>query len=280
MNKLQLINYLEESRKNNLSSGTKVSVLPDYFRQQLIADKVNEIIQELNIQNFLFHATTMSGAIGIHESEMIIPRKNYIADVVKQHGGLSFKANSITDGTPENMMMGENIFSLSEVIKQLKGKPGNEEKILEYERKIHVLSQLIDEKRKIYFHDLPDFTFKWDASSINLSDDGSVLICINPSKVKHRKKYFYFEYVEDIKIHDNSIVYYLDDDSEQYIKDYVRNNAYYQTYEIVAYEPIPIEDIDYLIVFNKQDKVFLIENTGNGEYQLIKELGYEANVSN
>ncbi|MFC0417734.1 hypothetical protein ACFFHH_20200 [Cytobacillus solani] len=280
MNKLQLINYLEESKHNNLSSGTKVSVLPDYFRQQLLADKVNEIIQELNIQGFLFHATTMTGAIGIHESGMIIPRKNYVADALKENGGLRYRANTITDGTPENMSMGENIFSLSNVIEELKGEVGSEEKVLDYERKIHVLSQLIDENCKIYFHDLPNFTFKWDATSINLNDEGSVLICINPSKVNHRKKYFYFEYVEDIKIHDNSIVYYLDDDSEQYIKDYVKNNAYYQTYEIVAYEPIPIEDIDYLIVFNKQDTVFLIKNNGNGEYQLIKELGHEENFSN
>ncbi|MCI1590393.1 MAG: hypothetical protein LKH79_07565 [Heyndrickxia oleronia] len=279
MNQNQLINYLNDSLRMNLN--LKRDIIPDYFKQQLIVDKVNSITRDLNIEKYLFHATTMKNAIKIHESGMLIPKKMYVADIVKEYGGLWFNANTITDGITENALMGENIFHLLEVIEKLKeDEEQNREKILDYKRKVHILSQLLDERPKIYFHDLPDFTFKWDLGSINLVDEGSVLICIDPTKVKFRKKYFYYSYIVDKDTEDNSILFYFDDYTEEYIKDYIKKTAYYQTYEIVSYEPIDINDIDYLLLFNKQDSVKIISNTGNGKYEELKGLKYEANVGN
>jgi hypothetical protein len=268
MNKKQLINFfIKYHNQAHLST----SDLGISYKQKMLIEEIKHLINiQDNSDEWLFHFTPVKNAERIFDDDFLMPRK-YSSFQFLENWDFNYDLMSCieTEGHFEDLHMRSFIHQSLNHIEKLEEKndPNNSNEIIEFQKRIFVLDKLMDSRPKLFLHDNPAFVLNWEQHALNIHNKGTVLFCIDKTKANFIKKEFYYEAIN--KPNFSQIMYYIDEEKEDYIKNFVKERANNMKYEFVSYKPISVNDINLMIFIDNFKVTNIIQRISEGKYEEI-----------
>ncbi|TFJ93654.1 hypothetical protein [Lentibacillus salicampi] len=226
MNQKELIKYF-----NRLNEQNKTCEFDDYKRRllQIKLDTLN-IEFKLNNKNYVFHNTSINNLMRILKSKKLLPNAFNSSEMKERFGGLPITATNQESGVMECKIM--EFLSGNWVIDD------------ELKTRLQVLKYLINDKKpKTYLLD------HLNPLAFYLEQEKSVILGINPETTNVIEKFNYKEiYIQSQK--QKEITYWVKENEEKFILDYVKSLAKYNRSEFITYGEIPLHLIECIIVLD------------------------------
>ncbi|MGX2959488.1 hypothetical protein JNUCC23_09495 [Peribacillus sp. JNUCC 23] len=271
MDKNYLATYIRVLKRENEKLKNS---FPAKVRQQIIIEELNKLQNEYfgKEDSFLYHHTSLENSIGIILGELVEPRA-YSAEQLQDMSYVPLYIN--TGGHAENVVMNSKLVQLIVLLDELKNEANQNSKLInEVKKRAVILNEISkDTLPKIFLHDEPDYAYKVLPPEISMfkydysMSGATALFCFNKSKVDHVKKLLY---KEETNNRIPEMFYCVSEDAEEYINDYIKENADLLNYELVSYDELPLHHLEYLILFDTFKIKDVYKYDGKGNYDLLR----------
>ncbi|MGE8079253.1 hypothetical protein [Peribacillus loiseleuriae] len=272
MDKNYLATYIRVLKRESENSE---NLIPAEECQQILIDELNKLQNEYfgKEDSFLYHHTSLENSIGIIKEELVEPRA-YSAEQLQDMSYMPLYIN--TGGHAENVVMNSKLVQLMVLLDELKIKANQDSKLInEVKKRAVILNEISkDTLPKIFLHDEPDYAFKVLPPKLSMfkydysMSGATALLCFNKSKVDHVKK---LHYKEDANNRISEMFYCVNEDEEEYINDFIKENANLLKYEVVSYDELPLHHLEYLVLFDKFKIKDVFKYDGKGDFDLIRQ---------